>query len=486
MRSAMLAPVMVTGLVTALVLAAPASARSAPNLSALTQVSSDPFTNSSSSHATEVEPDTYAVGSTIVGAFQTGRAFGGGSSDTGWVTSRDGGQHWVHGFLPDTVSSHGPYARMSDPAVAYDRKHRTWLISGLTVSAQVIGTGVVVNRSTDALHWSKPVTVFAVPTNGFADKDWITCDNTPASPHYGNCYAQFDLPSAGDLLEMSVSSDGGRTWLPPRPTAGRAGGLAGQPLVQPDGTVVVPYWAGGFIESFVSANGGVTWSAPHVVSAIERALDAGRIRSESLPSAQEDASGKVYVVWNDCRFRAHCRSNDIVMSTSTNGIHWTPVVRIPTGSVTDAADHMIPGIGVQPGTSGSSAKIAVYYYYYPNNVCDLKTCRLDVGYVSSVNGGKTWSAPVQVGSPTLLGHIVPTSSGRMVGDYIGTTVSRGRAFALVAVGLAAVGHDKFNEPMVVVSGGEPITGGPHAVQSAVSGISPSGGVPVSPILPTMF
>jgi len=488
MRTTLLAFVMVTSLVTAPVLAAlPAAARSAPSLTRLTQVSSDPYTNSSSYHATEVEPDTYAVGSTIVGAFQSGRFFNGGSSDIGWVASTDAGLHWTHGFLPDTVYSHGRYARMSDPAVAYDRKDRTWLISALTVSASSIGTGVVVNRSTDALHWPKPARVYAVAARGFADKDWITCDNTPSSRHYGNCYAEFDLASSGDLLMMSVSVNGGRTWLPPKPTADRAQGLGGQPLVQPNGTVVVPYTGFGFIGSFASANGGAKWSAHHVVSAIHYASDAGAIRSSALPSAQDDASGRVYVVWNDCRFRSGCRSNDIVLSTSTNGTTWTRVVRIPIGSVSDDADHMLPGIGIQPGTSRSHAKIAIYYYYYPNNSCNQKTCRLDVGYVSSVNGGETWSAAVQIGSPTLLGRIAPTAGGRMVGDYIGTAIASGRAFAVIAVGLPAVGHRAFNEPMVVVSGGEPVTGGRRAVQSAaVSGIPAAGRVPLSQAPPVSF
>ena len=495
MRTALLALVTVTSLMTAPVPAAPAAAsvptaaRSAPSLTALTPVSSDPFTNSGSYHATEVEPDTYAAGSTIVGAFQAGRTFNGGSSDIGWVTSHDAGRHWSRGFLPDTVSSGGPYARISDPAVAYDRKHRTWLISGLTVSAATVGTGVVVNRSADALHWSKPVRAYAVAANGFADKDWITCDNTPSSPHYGSCYAEFDLASAGDLVMMSVSVNGGRTWRAPKPAADKANGLGGQPLVQPDGRVVVPYLGFGsseFIGSFVSDNGGASWSAHHVVSAVHMAVDAGGIRNEPLPSAQEDTSGKVYVVWDDCRFRAGCRSNDIVLSTSKNGTAWTPVVRIPLGSVAGAADHMIPGIGVQPGTSGSRAKIAIYYYYYPDNACDLKTCRLDVGYVSSVNGGKTWGTPIQVGGPTLLGRIAPTSIGRMVGDYIGTVIASGRAFALVAVGLPAAGHQEFNEPMTVVTRGEPVTGGPHAVQSAVPGTPPAGHVPVSPVPPRRF
>jgi hypothetical protein len=277
MRTALLALATVTSLLTASpITSAPVNAATpaAPSAASVIQVSSDPFTNASSDHATEVEPDTYAYNSTIVGVFRVGRFVNGAASDTGWATSLDAGRHWMHGFLPDTAYSHGPYARMSDPAVAYDRKHRTWLISGLTVSAQLIGTGVVVNRSADALHWSKPVTVFTVPSLGFADKDWITCDNTPSSRHYGNCYVEFDLPSAGARLEMSVSVNGGRSWQSPKPTADKAFGSGGQPVVQPNGTVVVPYFGFSTIGSFVSTNGGASWSAHHVISAASAAPNA--------------------------------------------------------------------------------------------------------------------------------------------------------------------------------------------------------------------
>ena len=44
----------------------------------LTRVSADPFTNATSQHATEVEPDTFANGATVVAAFQVGRFFNGG------------------------------------------------------------------------------------------------------------------------------------------------------------------------------------------------------------------------------------------------------------------------------------------------------------------------------------------------------------------------------------------------------------------------
>ena len=41
----------------------------------LVQVSSDPFTNSTSQHKTQVEPDTFSYGNTAVIAFQSGRFF---------------------------------------------------------------------------------------------------------------------------------------------------------------------------------------------------------------------------------------------------------------------------------------------------------------------------------------------------------------------------------------------------------------------------
>src|SRR5207248_4328100 len=40
---------------------------------AVTQVSSDPFTDAQAQHRTEVEPDTFTAGNTIVAAFQVGR-----------------------------------------------------------------------------------------------------------------------------------------------------------------------------------------------------------------------------------------------------------------------------------------------------------------------------------------------------------------------------------------------------------------------------
>src|SRR5437867_6776393 len=103
----------------------------------LVRLSTDPYTNTTSQHKTEVEPDTYAFGSTMVATFQVGRFSTGGASNIGFATTTDSGASWTNGFLPGTTkyaTPAGPYDRISDPSVAYDAKHGVWIISGLAIS----------------------------------------------------------------------------------------------------------------------------------------------------------------------------------------------------------------------------------------------------------------------------------------------------------------------------------------------------------------
>src|SRR5207248_3401379 len=88
----------------------------------LTRLSSDPFTNASSQHRTEVEPDSFSFGSTIVSAFQVGRFFDGGATDIGFAVSNDGGATWQNGFLSGITKFRGggPFDRASDPSVTFD------------------------------------------------------------------------------------------------------------------------------------------------------------------------------------------------------------------------------------------------------------------------------------------------------------------------------------------------------------------------------
>src|ERR1035438_561279 len=176
----------------------------------LTQVSSDPYTVGPGQHATEVEPHMLANGMMLVAAFQTGRIVPGGATDIGWATSTDGGTTGWKGFLPGLTTGEGtgPYDAASDPAVAYDAKHGVWMIASLPIYSNGSQTpAVVVNRSTDGVTWQNPVSVDATSEN--SDKNWIVCDSWSVSPFYGNCYVEWDDPSASDEILMSTSADGG-------------------------------------------------------------------------------------------------------------------------------------------------------------------------------------------------------------------------------------------------------------------------------------
>src|SRR5205807_3669977 len=141
--------------------------------------------------------------------------------------------------------------------------------------------------------------------------------------------------------------------------------------------------------------------------------EAGHLRSGPIPSAEIDANGTVYVVWADCRFRTNCSSNDLVLSTSADGVTWTKPARIPIDPVTSTVDHFIPGLAVDPLTSGSTAHLGLTYYFYPQTSCTQSTCRLTVGFISSQDGGTTWSAAKKVAGPMRLTWIANTDQGRM-------------------------------------------------------------------------
>jgi hypothetical protein len=459
-----------------------------------TDLINDPFSNPQSQHATAVEPDTFAFGNTIVAVSQVGRYFDGGSSSTGFATSTNAGATWTGGALPGLTVHQDPavpYERATDPVVAFDAAHGTWLAQSLVLNEEggVTGSAIVVSRSTDGgLTWSLPVVSAQATGNQDFDKNWIVCDNHPGSPFYGRCYQTWDDFGNGNRLLQNFSTNGGLTWNTPIPTADNATGLGGQPVVQPDGDVIVP-GANAFetaIIAYRSTNGGSSWSSATTVTTTPTHDVRGNLRSGPLPSAEIDATGRVYVVWQDCRFRNRCKVNDVVLTTTTDGVSWTPVTRIPIDSRTSGVDHFIPGIGVDPATSGATATLGLTYYFYRSSRCNdrRRPCQLEVGYVQSNDGGTNWSNPTDVAGPFAVNWVADTSQGHMVGDYISTSWSAGRAFGAFATATAPIGS-LFDEPIATPTGGlTAATGGfvnNSSGEHAVSGAASDHASPRSPI-----
>jgi len=404
----------------------------------LTRISSDPYTNPDSNHKTQVEPDTFAFGNTIVATMQVGRFFDGGASNIGFSTSTNAGETWTAGFLPSTTVNSTPpnstYARTSDPSVAYDAKHKVWIISylGLRNPFPPGPVDVLVSRSTDGgLTWGAPVVVNA--TGVFNDKNWSVCDNSSSSPFYGHCYTEFDNNTSLNRFQMSTSTNGGKTWGAAKTTPDKTCVIGGQPLVQPNGTVIVPIddCFESSILSIISTDGGKTWNKPVLVAQLLNDGHPGAIRAPSLPSAEIDKSGRVYVVWSDCRFEATCNTgnNDLLLSSSADGVKWTLPKRIPTNQVgctaTRCVDSLLPGLAVDSRTSGNSAHLGLVYYSFPSIFCDFTTCQLNVNFISSTNGGASWSKARQLAGPMTMTWLPLTTQGFMVGDYFSTSIVPG-------------------------------------------------------------
>lgn len=453
----------------------------------LKQLSADPFNNAGVDHRTEVEPDTYAYRDTIVATFQVGRSPTAGSTDNGWATSKNNGGSWTSGTLPHlTKDVGGTYDRAGDPSVAYDPKHHVWLILSIATRAEGLDssgnpyftTDVVVSLSTNGgTAWSDPMLVaHSLTITHPYDKPWIVCDTTPSSPYYGRCYATWGLYASNDpIASSSLAVAYSDNPLQPSSWSGvistAAMNPAAQPLVQPNGTVIIPYSdatdipgdiQGKSILSIRSTDGGGSWSNPITVSPLSIHVVDGQMRALPLPSAEIDAAGEIYVVWQDCQFEPLCAANDLVLSTTLDGLSWSAVQRIPIHPIGSGYDEFIPGLAVNkilPTSKGTKARLGLAYYFYPATPCSVATCQLFVGFVKSTDGGQSWTNEVVLAGPMQLTWLPSTADGYMVGDYISvSSPHKGQMFPVFAVAHPPMGSQcdevtLCDEAMYTVAGG---------------------------------
>ena len=271
-----------------------------------------------------------------------------------WATSGDGGTRWRSGTVPL-----GDYAAASDPVVAFDAAHHVWLIAGIGFRGRF--HEVFVSRSTDGSQVGRSRCVAADSSDEDHDKEWIGCDNCDAiavprallprlrrhdplaarHPH-----ERRRRPDVVEAAAAPARSDGaGRGVL--RPDAGHSSER------RPRRTVLVlcsvepgrPRRRPGRSRrgrrlarrrrDLLAAGPDLVRSSPPTTSP--------RCARPSLPSATVDAAGKMYVAWQDGRFRSSGDANDIVFSTSTNGSQWSEPVRVP---LSFGPSYILPAIAV--------------------------------------------------------------------------------------------------------------------------------------------
>jgi hypothetical protein len=218
----------------------------------------------------------------------------------------------------------------------------------------------------------------------------------------------------------------------PDQCAGSIGGVA----IQPNGNLfLIGAYDGGctepqvYLYSIESTDGGQTLQQTVDITAEQVAypVEGGYMRQDPFPSASVSIDGTISVVTYDCRFRTNCATNDIVMTTSKDGVNWSPIERVPIDPLDSGVDHFVAGIGaprfldIIQGAAPDA--LAVNYYYVPDGAtCDPTSaagCQLYAGFISSQDAGKTWSNPTQVFGPmNIVKDLAITAFGNFVANDI--------------------------------------------------------------------
>ena len=407
---------------------------------------------------------------------------------TGFFTSFDGGKTWTDGQIP---MGNGASGGNGDPSPAFDAKFGTAHMAQLSAAAGQSGPffghiDVSVSTSNDGgLTWKPPVTVatghasISPSANGvFLDKEWLSADNHPASPHYGRLYLSWDQLefSKGVVLRspvvLSYSDDAGKTWSRPQEISGSNPtfctanqgpvGPAGAcdesffsySAVEPNGDVVVGFMnqqhAAAWEEpnefedqvmTVTSHDGGVHWDSPVHVADLEdggiegivfsdypanvdaRATQTGfQFRTGSWGNLNVDpVTGKVYVVWTDNSDGAHDVASPVTdtnafMSVSSNeGATWSAPIRVTAG----ATDKWFPWIAARGG------KVGVVY----QEESAQGSGKYVVNLATSTNDGASWAYQTVSTALSDPDHSVWFRAGaaapgceqcsRFIGDYIG-------------------------------------------------------------------
>jgi hemolysin type calcium-binding protein len=394
------------------------------------RVSQDPYRSDGAQHESGVEPDSFTFGRTTVATFQVGRRFDGGATNVGFAVTTDDGLTWRSGFLPGLTSASVPpgvNARASDPVVAFDARHGTWLISTLALGNGV--TRLAVSRSPDGFSWGTALDAAeesGVGEGGIAfDKNWIACDNTSSSPFFGRCYLVYTHSADADMLAVRWSDDGGQTWSPGANLGARPA-VGAFPTIRPNGDLVAVYLleTGRFaIAASRSIDGGATWAPPVRIADVDNGCAIQGFRAFPLPSADVDASGRVWATWHDCESPS-VRGNAVFVATSPDGVSWSAPL-----AVTRRRDDVLPAIGVDAATG----RVAIAFMRSgPNGI--------DTHLVESAGDPARWGVARRLSVETSAFASMPrTTSGRMLGDYISVDYASGRPLVVWVLALAPVG-----------------------------------------------
>ncbi len=436
-----------------------------------TQLGCDSAQNETTIAVNPANPRNLVAGTNDYRVFNSREARNDGSGYA--YTTFDGGRTWLNVQLPHLTYQTGATGVLSDmdsagdPAVAFG-PHNTVYYANLVFSRLNNGSGIAVSKSSDGGRtWGEPSVVHTdgvdssgngIDTNYFNDKEWITVD-----PKSGVVYVTWTSFGPSDSpLQVSRSSDGGKTWSAPvavnPSSAFTPGGVTAfssgsNPQVNGRGELFIAYESA-VCQSLAcdqptdhdaviiasSKDGGRTFSNQEVAFDFDFPFnpDVGRdtltgenFRINSFPQLTIDpVTNALYAAWSDDRNGAYdtggnsIKTNgDVFVVGSQDGKHWSRTVGL--GS---AADEVYPAIAAYGGT------VAVSFYtraYDPNSV------GLDFAYVAGESedilehGGRMHRVTTQTSNPQIQFVGVGAVTGNVlqgvfIGDYTAVALGSDR------------------------------------------------------------
>lgn len=365
-----------------------------------------------------------------------------GVGSDGVYTSSDGGATWTNrGLLPgysEFPGQPGTLVSDGDPRIVYgpspgtdgnfNQERATHAFTsgtrvyyaGIASFASGAANGnqapelVAVSRSdTNGTSWSDPVVAASGHGFLFNDHEDMWADNNPASPFFGRVYVSYThfrgsvFTFFAEPIRVVFSDDGGTTWsnptqISPAHNNGTVGGRQDSTVRSgPDGTVYVA-WDDGDIKGnkqvvAISHDGGKSFSKPIEVApldGIDDPVPGSNFRDGSYPSLAVDPRVGTHTVYDAWADKQGGTTGRIVVSTSTDGgLNWSVPVVVSPGADGYA---FFQGLDVAPNGRVDLAYQALKAVN--PNTYGTGNASVNSFYVSSSNGGSTWSASTKVSS----------------------------------------------------------------------------------------
>jgi hypothetical protein len=384
------------------------------------------------------------------------------------MRTSDGGRSWKTNFITPAFIFTGDPCNGGDPSVAYSQRDDAFYVGQLCFFRTQAYSAALVFKSVDngktwtpgaegaiaAMNYDPDTQT--VDESFFVDKDYITVDNNPSSPHYGRLYVtwtKFHMKPSGfsDYCPIQLAytdevptSDPYYTEfqhtkvVPDAPNSGGRGRSATQfsvPVVEKDGTLDIAYIEENCNDSHdralfmqKSTDGGDSFLAKPVRVDKSGLWKDNNSSDDALPNKNADGPNTVSLAYSPTTGTlAYAYTNYITQSTTggdvavslshDGGLTWGATRTVSTtgnGATPARNDQFLPWIASDP--EGNFWIIWFDCRRDPNNH------NIDTFQAMSSDDGVTWPN-VRISSKSWDPDYSFFSSGSFIGDYNGLAVS---------------------------------------------------------------